>query len=68
MYISTNVYITVQERDVFFLSGNLGTQYLSGGSCKKERKEGRKKTDNQSVKLLQSAGFSDKLRSGFENL
>lgn len=36
------------------LSGDLGTQYLSGGSGKKEQNEGK---DNQRVKLLQSAGF-----------
>lgn len=45
---------------MLFLSGNLGTQYLSGRSCKKERR----KKENQTVKLLQSAGFQDKLSSG----
>lgn len=49
------MYILQYRIGMFILSGNLGTQYLSGGSCKKER-TGKKK-ENQRVKLLQSAGF-----------
>lgn len=40
MYISTNVYITAGT-GMFSLSGNLGTEYLSGGSYKEKGKKER---------------------------
>lgn len=51
MYISTNVYITVQNIDVFSV-GILGHSIRVVGAVKKK--------DNQRVKLLQSAGFLGK--------
>lgn len=60
MYISTNVYITVQNRDVcFLLRGNLGTVSERFVSCKKGKKQKRQPES----KALTVCWFEEKLKS-----
>lgn len=51
-----------------FFSGNLGTQYLSGRSCKKETKDERKeKTRTPESKALAVCWLLRKIKKRFEN-